>query len=62
MAAQGWYTDNFAHFWSLAVEEQYYLVWPWLILLLPRRQLVAAALIMTAIRHRKRNRFRVGDL
>jgi peptidoglycan/LPS O-acetylase OafA/YrhL len=49
MAAQGWYVANFAHFWSLAIEEQYYLAWPWLILLLPRRLLVRAALITTAI-------------
>ncbi len=27
------------HFWSLAVEEQFYLVWPWLILFTPRRWL-----------------------
>lgn len=49
MAAQGWYIDHFAHFWSLAVEEQYYLIWPCLILLLPRRWLVPSAVIMTAI-------------
>jgi peptidoglycan/LPS O-acetylase OafA/YrhL len=49
MAVQGWYVPNFAHFWSLSIEEQYYLVWPWLILTLPRRALVPVALATTAI-------------
>lgn len=33
-------TGVVTHFWSLAVEEQFYFVWPWLILLAPRKALV----------------------
>ena len=36
-----------SHFWSLAVEEQFYLVWPWLIVFAPRHLL--AALVAFAI-------------
>jgi peptidoglycan/LPS O-acetylase OafA/YrhL len=37
------------HFWSLAVEEQFYLAWPWVILLLSRRRLRAAILVTIAV-------------
>ena len=37
------------HFWSLAVEEQFYLVWPWIILLVSRRRLQAAILVTIAL-------------
>ncbi len=47
MARQGWFEQNFAHFWSLAVEEQFYLVWPWIVLAAPNRLLPLSAVAMT---------------
>ena len=37
------------HFWSLCVEEQFYLIWPWLILLAPRRLLLPGLLLTFAM-------------
>ncbi len=39
------------HFWTLSVEEQFYLIWPWLILFVPNRYLVRVlvALIISGV-------------
>ena len=42
----GYYTAYFSHFWSLCVEEQFYLLWPWIIVFAPRRQLMRCAVVM----------------
>lgn len=37
------------HFWSLALEEQFYMVWPLLVLKLPQRRLIQVALALTLL-------------
>ncbi len=50
LAITGAWHGHVSHFWSLAVEEQFYFVWPWLMLFIPRRALFATiiAAILTA--------------
>ena len=47
-AIQGRYESGVAVLWSLSVEEQFYIVWPLLILLAPRRFHKPAAIALTA--------------
>jgi peptidoglycan/LPS O-acetylase OafA/YrhL len=39
-ALRGEYLGDVSHFWSLAVEEQFYLIWPFMICIIPRRHLI----------------------
>lgn len=49
IAGEARWQGHLSHFWSLAVEEQFYLVWPWLVVFAPARWLgavVAAAVLL----------------
>src|SRR5437867_2167751 len=48
-AKQGWPEGSVAHLWSLSVEEQFYVLWPWIVLYLPRRWLVPAVITVASV-------------
>lgn len=48
IAGLGAWQGHFSHFWSLAVEEQFYLLWPWIVVWMPARGL-APALVLTTV-------------
>lgn len=49
MAVLGHWPAGTNHFWSLAIQQQFYLVWPFVIWFLPRKWLFPAVLAFTAI-------------
>ena len=49
VAIRGSWIGPASHLWSLAVEEQFYLVWPWLMLWLPTRYLRPAIVLAIVI-------------
>jgi peptidoglycan/LPS O-acetylase OafA/YrhL len=48
-AWQGNFAGPGSHFWSLAVEEQFYLIWPWVILFTPQRCLLPLNVALIAL-------------
>lgn len=49
IAALGYWPAGTNHFWSLAIQQQFYLVWPFVIWFLPRRLLWVALLAFAAM-------------
>lgn len=50
------------HFWTLGIEEQFYLAWPWIILLTPRRWLGKVTIAAIAVGVSYRALFQAGGL
>ena len=45
----GQWNGRFAPMWSLSFLEQFYLIWPFVVLIVPRRRLVSVLIFMTAL-------------
>ncbi len=45
MAQLGYWPSGMNHFWSLAIQQQFYLIWPFVIWFLPRKWLVFAMVV-----------------
>jgi peptidoglycan/LPS O-acetylase OafA/YrhL len=45
----GEWIGRLGHFWTLAVEEQFYFVWPWMIIFLPRKWLIPFILMVITL-------------
>ena len=48
IALQGWFFGPTAHLWSIALQEQFYILWPFFLLAVPRRVFPYVALALVA--------------